>query len=78
MMMLGIRKGGQGSDEESEVVSTSPSSSAPPIDEAHVPKKLWRHSSMDLCANLDAKDEAKVLVLYTGINKRQLCSDPLR
>ena len=54
-------------DEDSEIVSTSPSNAGrPPIDAAHVPKKLWRHSSMEVCANLEAKNESKVLVLYTG------------
>lgn len=53
-------------DPESVIVSTSPVNAGPPIDAAHVPKKLWRHSSMDVCANLEAKNEAKVLVLYTG------------
>ncbi len=53
-------------DEDSEIVSTSPGNTGPPIDAAHVPKKLWRHSSMDVCANLEAKNESKVLVLYTG------------
>ena len=48
-----------------EIVSTSPSNTRP-IDDAHVPKKLWRHSSMDVCANLEAKNESKVLVLFTG------------
>lgn len=55
------------SDEHSEiVVSSSPDGSGPPIDAAHIPKKLWRHSSIEFCANLEAKNEAKVLVLYTG------------
>jgi hypothetical protein len=53
-------------DDDSEIVSTSPGNAGPPIDAAHVPKKLWRHSSMDVCANLEAKNESKVLVLYTG------------
>ena len=54
-------------DEDSEIVmSSSPDGGGPPIDAAHVPKKLWRHSSMEVCANLEAKNEAKVLVLYTG------------
>ncbi|KAK4005066.1 L-asparaginase-like isoform X1 [Daphnia magna] len=54
-------------DDDSEIVSTSPSNGGrPPIDAAHVPKKLWRHSSMDVCANLETKNESKVLVLYTG------------
>lgn len=54
-------------DEDSEIVmSSSPDGGGPPLDAAHVPKKLWRHSSMDACANLEAKNEAKVLVLYTG------------
>lgn len=53
-------------DGESEIVSSSPNNAGPPIDAAHVPKKLWRHSSMEVCANLEAKNESKVLVLYTG------------
>jgi hypothetical protein len=59
-------------DDDSEIVSTSPGNAGPPIDAAHVPKKLWRHSSMDVCANLEAKNESKVLVLYTGINGERL------
>jgi hypothetical protein len=59
-------------DDDSEIVSTSPGNAGPPIDAAHVPKKLWRHSSMDVCANLEAKNESKVLVLYTGINGDRL------
>lgn len=53
-------------DEDSEVVSSSFNAGAAPIDAAHVPKRLWRHTSIERCANLDAKDESKVLVLYTG------------
>lgn len=53
-------------DEDSEVVSSSFNAGGPPIDAAHVPKKLWRHTSIERCANLEGKDESKVLVLYTG------------
>lgn len=53
-------------DEDSEVVSSSFNGTGPLIDAAHVPKKLWRHTSIERCANLEAKDESKVLVLYTG------------
>jgi L-asparaginase/Glu-tRNA(Gln) amidotransferase subunit D len=52
-------------DEDSEIVS-SPCGERPPLDAAHVPKKLWRHSSIEACASVEARNEAKVLVLYTG------------
>jgi hypothetical protein len=52
-------------DEDSEIVS-SPCGERPPLDAAHVPKKLWRHSSIEACASVEVRNEAKVLVLYTG------------
>ena len=52
-------------DESGEIVSTSPPG-GPPIDATHVPKKLLRNSSIEECTKAEAKNESKVLVLYTG------------
>ena len=60
-----LSNGHSSEDEDSEVVS-SPCGEQPPLDAAHVPKKLWRHSSIEVCTKTESKNEAKVLVLYTG------------
>merc|ERR1711911_442848 len=53
--------------EESVLASSPRETYGPPMDGSHVPKNLWRHSSMEICdGGTEARNESKVLVLYTG------------
>lgn len=54
-------------DDESVLASSPREKYGPPMDRSHVPKNLWRHSSMEICdGGAEARNESKVLVLYTG------------
>ena len=56
---------GYAADEtESEIVSAPTGDQ--PLDAAHVPKKLWRNSSIEVSGSVEGRNESKVLVLYTG------------
>jgi len=51
---------------DESVLASSPRETYLAIDDAHVPKRLWRHSSMEACYSVEERNESKVLVLYTG------------
>jgi len=63
----GEESNGGYSDDDSVLASSPRETYGPPMDRSHVPKNLWRHSSMDICdVGSEARNESKVLVLYTG------------